>query len=411
MLMRSIRSQGYVRGNGQTSEIDLSSCLSRPVEYLARSRGQGWKTFNDGFQIHVNEVTMSDNRRDFLRGGLALAAASLPVFAFAQDPAAQEPVSYVCPMHPDVQSKVAGKCPKCNMKLVASKATGARDSGDFYVCPMHLDVMMSTAGTCPKCNMKLVKSAPPETDEFIVKIETTPRSPKAGEKVKFRFTIYHPITEKLVKEFNILHDMPFHLFVVSQDFEHFDHIHPEKQTDGSFTIEHVLPKAGYYKIFCDLFPAGGMPQVTQNNIVTSGFKGDLVSAQAKLVPDKTMVKTIDSTRFELKFEPAQPFAGKVAELHYHVVDTQTGGEVKDLQPYLGAWGHTLILSEDATDYLHSHPTEMIPDEADRNSIKGGPNVVFDTFFPRPGNYRIWSQFQRQGKIITVPFTVFVPRLR
>lgn len=24
---------------------------------------------------------------------------------------------YVCPMHPDVQSKRAGKCPKCKMKL------------------------------------------------------------------------------------------------------------------------------------------------------------------------------------------------------------------------------------------------------------------------------------------------------
>jgi len=24
---------------------------------------------------------------------------------------------YVCPMHPDVQSKQAGKCPKCKMKL------------------------------------------------------------------------------------------------------------------------------------------------------------------------------------------------------------------------------------------------------------------------------------------------------
>jgi plastocyanin len=356
-------------------------------------------------------MSMSNYRRDFLKGGLALAVASLPGFAFAQDPAIQEPVSYVCPMHPDVQSKVAGKCPKCNMKLVASKAAGSGDSGEFYICPMHPDVIMNTAGTCPKCNMKLVKSAPPETDEFTVKIETTPRSPKAGEKVKFRFTIYHPVTEKQVKEFNILHDMPFHLFLVSQDFEQFYHIHPEKQPDGSFTIEHVLPKAGYYKIFCDFFPVGGMPQVTQNNIVTSGFKGDLVSTQAKLVPDKNLVKTIDGTRFELKFEPAQLFSGRPAELHYHLVDNQTGEPVKDLQPYLGAWGHTLILSEDATDYLHSHPIEMIPDDADRTGLKGGPKVVFDTFFPRPGNYRIWSQFQRQGKIITVSFTVFVHRLR
>jgi hypothetical protein len=344
-------------------------------------------------------------RREFLQGGLALAAsAALPVFA--QEP--QEPVVYVCPMHPDVGSKLPGKCPKCNMKLVASKA-GATEN--FYVCPMHPDVMANQEGTCPKCKMKLVKSAPPETSDFIVRVQTTPAAVRPGQKAKFRFTIFHPITEKQIKDFNLLHDMPFHLFVVSQDFEEFQHIHPDKQPDGSFTIETVLPRAGYYKIFCDFFPAGGTPQVTHHNLITAGYKGDLVSAQARLVQDRSFVKAVDGTRFELKFEPVEPFAGKPAELRYHLRDEKTGEPVNDLVPYLGAWGHTLILSEDATDYLHSHPTEMIPEEADRSALRGGPDVVFDTFFPRPGNYRIWSQFQRGTKLITVPFTIHVPRLK
>ncbi|MGH9854898.1 MAG: twin-arginine translocation signal domain-containing protein, partial [Blastocatellia bacterium] len=37
---------------------------------------------------------MSNNRRDFLKSGLALAA-SLPAFVLAQDPAQPEPVVYV----------------------------------------------------------------------------------------------------------------------------------------------------------------------------------------------------------------------------------------------------------------------------------------------------------------------------
>jgi hypothetical protein len=356
---------------------------------------------------------MSNNRRDFLRGGLALAAASLPVFVVAQDPVQPEPVVYVCPMHPDVNSKLPGKCPKCNMKLVASKsATGA---GDFYLCPMHPEVVKNEPGVCPKCNMKLVKSAPPETSEFIVRIKTTPAQPKPGRKTKFHFTVFHPVSEKQIKDFNLLHDMPFHLFVVSQDFEHFDHIHPDKQPDGSFTIETVLPQAGYYKLFCDFFPAAGTPQVTHHSLVTANYNGDLVSSQARLKPDKAidgkLVKTLEGTRFELKFDPAEPFAGKSAELHYLLVDEKTSEPVADLRPYLGAWGHTLILSEDGTDYLHSHPTEMIPEEADRSKLAGKPDVVFDTFFPRPGNYRIWSQFLRGERLITVSFTVYVPRLR
>jgi heavy metal-binding protein/TAT (twin-arginine translocation) pathway-exported protein len=365
-----------------------------------------------------------NDRRDFLKGSLALTAASAvwssafrrsglsttPDRLKAELQTGEDPVVYFCPMHPDVQAKVPGKCPKCNMKLVAAKSS-ALGNEDFYLCPMHPDVMSNTPGVCPKCKMKLVKGAPPESGDFVVKIETSPRAPKAGDKVKFRFTIFHPMTGKQIKEFNLLHDMPLHFFIVSQDFEHFEHIHPEKQTDGSFTIETILPVAGYYKLFCDFFPAGGMPQVSHHNLVTAGFSGDLISSQARLVPDKSLVKTVQDMRIELKFEPAQPFSSKPATLHYHLVDQKSGEPVKDLQPYLGAWGHTLILSEDGTDYLHSHPTEMIPDEMDRTNLRGGPDIVFDTFFPRPANYRIWTQFQRHNQIITVAFTVAVPRLR
>ncbi|MBL8191246.1 MAG: hypothetical protein JNK38_24735 [Acidobacteria bacterium] len=358
---------------------------------------------------------MKSDRRQFLVGGVAFA--SLSFSAFGQDPQPPEQIIYVCPMHPDVSSKVPGNCQKCNMKLVATKA-GTLSSDSFYVCPMHPDVVSNKPETCPKCKMKLVKAAPPESSDFVVRIQTNPSPPRAGQKVKFRFTVFHPQSGQQVKQFNILHDMPFHLFVVSQDFEEFQHIHPEKQSDGSFTIVTDLPKAGYYKIFCDFFPNGGTPQVTHHNLVTAGFKGDLLSSFAQLVPDKPvgdkLVKVVDGTRFELKFEPAEPFSGKSAELRYHLVDDKTGQPVDDLKPYLGAWGHTLILSEDATDYLHSHPTEMIPEdlsEQERAKLPSKPDVVFDTFFPRPGNYRIWSQFQRKDKIITVPFTVHVPRLK
>ena len=97
-------------------------------------------------------------------------------------------------------------------------------------------------------------------------------------------------------------------------------------------------------------------------------------------------------------------------MKYHLTDEKTGEPIKDLQPYLGSWGHTLMLSEDASDYIHSHPTETIPDGVDRTKIYGGPDVSFDAFLPRPGRYRVWSQFQRQGRLITVAFTIGVRRL-
>ena len=275
---------------------------------------------------------------------------------------------------------------------------------------MHPDVMSDKPGKCPKCAMTLVRTRRPEMAEYEVQLATTPAVVKPGEKFRLTFFISHPKTEAPVKEFNIVHDMPFHLFVVSQDLTYFAHIHPQQQADGSFTIETMVPKAGSYIIYCDVFPVGGMPQVAHLSLITAGFDGDLFSSQAQLEPDKILTKTLAGVRFELTLNPAEPVGGKPATLKYHLTDEKTGEPVKDLQPYLGAWGHTLILSEDASDYIHSHPTETIPDGADRTKIFGGPDVSFDAFFPRPGRYRVWSQFQRQGKLITVAFTINVRRL-
>ncbi len=363
------------------------------------------------------------DRRGFLRGGAALTffagvtgGASLMGALRAQEPAAQEPLVYVCPLHPDVQAKAPGHCQKCNTKLVATSAT-ASGTPEFYTCPMHPDIIAGQEGICPKCKMKLIKGAPPETEEFRVRIETSPSPPRAGQPLTMRFSVFHPTTHEQVKNFNILHDMPFHLFVVSQDFESFDHIHPELLPDGTFQIETRLPREGYYKVFCDFFPGGGMPQVTHHHLITAGFKGDLVSSLARLEPERPvdgrLVRTIDGTRFELTFEPFPLYSGEEFELHYRLIDEKSGQPVQDLRPYLAAWGHTLILSEDGTDYLHSHPTEMLPEgmsEEEKRRLPATSEVTFDTFFPRPGRYRIWSQFQREEQILTVPFTIEVPRL-
>jgi len=289
-------------------------------------------------------------------------------------------------------------------------STVRNQEDEFYTCPMHPDVMSETPGKCPKCAMTLVRTRRPEMAEYDVKLATTPAVVKPGEKFRLSFLISHPKTGKPVKEFNIVHDMPFHLFVVSQDLTYFAHIHPQQQADGSFIIETMVPKAGSYIIYSDIFPVGGMPQVAHENLITAGFVGDLFSSQAKLVPDRILTKTLEGVRFELTLNPAEPVGGKPVTLKYHLTDEKTGQPIKDLQPYLGAWGHTLMLSEDASNYIHSHPTETIPDGVDRTRIHGGSDVSFDAFFPRPGRYRIWSQFQRQGKLITIVFTIIVRRL-
>ena len=276
-----------------------------------------------------------------------------------------------------------------------------------YACPMHKDVTAAKPGACSKCGMELKPSSEAITEEFIVKTATFPPRIQAGQPLKLRFSIFHPKTGAQVKQFNVMHEKLFHLFVISHDFSHFEHLHPTLQPDGSFTLETALPQAGLYHIFCDIFPVGGVAQVVHQNLVTAGFKGDAATLQAQLTPDQRLRRTIDGIHLELDFAPQAPLAGQSALLRYRLTDTSTGQPLTDLQPYLGAWGHTLILSEDAADYLHSHPLETQPTKLAPASTSSPATLYFETFFPRPGNYRIWSQFQRNQKLVTVSFNVSI----
>jgi hypothetical protein len=104
-------------------------------------------------------------------------------------------------------------------------------------------------------------------------------------------------------------------------------------------------------------------------------------------------------------------------LNFTLADSVTGRPISDLQTYLGAFGHTLILSEDMADYVHSHPLDilstpdddglprfLIPPGSDLEKLRGGPNVTFEGLMPKPGLYRAWTQFRRNDKIHTFSFT-------
>jgi hypothetical protein len=268
---------------------------------------------------------------------------------------------------------------------------------DVYTCPMHADVITNDPGKCPKCAMTLVKTKRPEAADFDVHFITRPSLIKAGQTFRLVFNIHHPKSGATVKDFHIVHEMPFHLFVVSQDLNYFAHLHPRQQTDGSFVIETSVPKPGAYLVYSDIFPVGGFPQVAYGNLLTAGYQDDLFSARAVIKPDEVLTRELGGMRFALTLEPREPVAGKKLTLKYRITDLKTGEPVRDLEPYLGAGGHTLILSEDARDYVHSHPAESI----------AGSEVSFEAFLPRAGRYRLWSQFQRHGKVITVPFTIEV----
>jgi hypothetical protein len=73
-----------------------------------------------------------------------------------------------------------------------------------------------------------------------------------------------------------------------------------------------------------------------------------------------------------------------------------GRPAADLQPYLGAMGHLVVLSADGMRYVHAHPVE---------EASPAGTVAFDAHFPGPGLYKGWGQFRRAGRVSDLPVVV------
>lgn len=274
-----------------------------------------------------------------------------------------------------------------------------------YACPMHPDVTAPSPGTCPRCGMALVAMDPFDAREYLVDVATTPAAIEPGRPFTLRLTVREPVSRAVVSSFATVHEKRFHLFVISQDLEHYDHVHPEQQPDGSWTLPVTLPKAGYYRLYCDFLPAGGTPQVVALPLVTSNFTGSIASSSAKLVADREFTSTVGSMRVSLALPESPLVAGREETFAFELSDRRTGAPVKDLEPYLAAWGHTLLLSEDTQSVVHAHPVEVVP-EGDATA-RGGPVITFKAMFPKAGRYRLWTQMKRGGEMATAVFTLEV----
>jgi hypothetical protein len=287
-----------------------------------------------------------------------------------------------------------------------------------WVCPMHSDYTADVDGRCPRCGMALVHAAPFDVRDYRFEFNTVPAVVKPLRKVSLRFKVFHPGTGEAMKKFEVVHERQYHLFLISQDMEYFQHIHPQEQADGTWSIDVTLPKAGYYKVLSDFLPSGGSSQFIARPLVTAGYVGDLAADGAHLVPDTVLTKAVDDITATVSYDPEAFLVGLYGHITFHLTDTATGRPITDLQTYLGAFGHTLIMSEDMAEYVHSHPldilampdddggppTFLIPPDADLETLRGGPDVTFEGLMPKPGRYRAWTQFRRNDKLHTFAFT-------
>jgi hypothetical protein len=280
-----------------------------------------------------------------------------------------------------------------------------------FQCPMHDGMISESPGACPLCGMALVPlrrvpSAALHGADYDMRLEIGPEAQVvAGTPARLRFV---PLERgSSLRSLSVVHEHPLHLIVLSDDFEVFDHVHPTLAPDGSLVLPYTFAAPGRYVLYAEIMPAGQRAQVFRFPVVAQTADGATAPAPRvrDLRPSPTLSTAVDGDpglTAELRFQPRKPMAG--IETHFLVRFSKDGVPVNDLEPYIGAMAHGVFVSEDSEIFLHCHPEQLVSPTA---TARGGPDVPFATFFPRPGRYKLWVQFKRRGTVGLVSYVVDV----
>lgn len=217
----------------------------------------------------------------------------------------------------------------------------------------------------------------------------TPRI-EADKKTQLRFAVVQGSTGRQITAYEREHDKELHLILASRDLTAYRHLHPTRAADGTWSIPVELPEAGDYRVFADFKPRGGEGLTLGADLAVSG------TYEPRALPERNATATVDG--YDVKLNGALT-PGKAGELKLTV--TKDGKPVRDLQPYLGAYGHLVALRSGDLAYLHVHPGG----EPGDGKTRPGPDISFTATAPSEGAYRLFLDFKHEGKVRTAAFTV------
>jgi hypothetical protein len=184
--------------------------------------------------------------------------------------------------------------------------------------------------------------------------------------------------------------MKIHLMVVSEDLSWFHHVHPEEQTDGSYTIAETFPGCGKYLLFADFKPKGAAQTLTMQELEVQGSRSENMEDSSNKWITKVggyKVRLINASDFQ---------TNKTQDLEIFIEENGKELVETDLQQYLGASAHIVMIGKSGKEFLHIHP---VPDSRFP--------IFAQTHIAKAGVYRIWVQFKIDGQVHTADFTVNV----
>ncbi|MFD4325070.1 heavy metal translocating P-type ATPase [Nocardioides sp. NPDC058538] len=216
-----------------------------------------------------------------------------------------------------------------------------------------------------------------------------------------RFLVTDAATGDPVTDLGRTHQAWMHVIVTSQDLSWFRHLHAEPTgRPGELETDVTFPAGGTYRVDTEFRRRADMADVLDRQQLT------VEGTQPPAVPLEASPRSSTVGNLTVTLE-GTPVADQESDLHfrfeYSRFEDSTGKIVDDLQPYLGAAGHVVVMSADGGTFVHGHA------EGAELAVPGatfGPELGLHLDVPKAGLYRLWAQFRLgDGEVITVPFTV------
>jgi hypothetical protein len=237
------------------------------------------------------------------------------------------------------------------------------------------------------------------------------------------------------------HGKLMHLFLIREDLGAMAHLHPS--TSDTVHFPSTLPPipGGRYRVFADIVHESGFAQTLVTSIqiptgvatgVATPSEGDDSWYAGVPVRGARVVKLADGSTMTWAGSSVPLVAGREAGLEFEVRNADESPA--QLEPYMGMQAHAVVMRDDGSVFVHLHPLGTISIASQMayelrepgDSIRGRlgkrisahrsgmdaadsstSSVSFPFAFPKEGNYRVWVQVRKDGRILTGAFDAAV----
>ncbi|QDP96904.1 copper-translocating P-type ATPase [Microlunatus elymi] len=252
--------------------------------------------------------------------------------------------------------------------------------------------------------METTDTPPVPAHEAGVRVELDrARSLRPGTPATLTLRLIDEQTGRPITDLVRTHQVWAHLIINRTDLGTFSHLHPEPTgRAGELRVTTNFPTGGEYSLRTEFRRQGQMTDILDEQRVR--VSGDAPAAAAQPATDVRSA-TVGGVTVRLDGDAV---AGGVSDFDLHFTDA-SGRPVDDLEPYLGAAGHVVMIKSDDGWFAHQHAETTDDRGRPVFALPGtsfGPDLTLHADFPDAGTYQLRAQFALpDGRVITAPFTV------